>query len=494
MDMSVHDEVDVLVLGAGAAGLAAAQTAAVAGAKAVVLEPATPVEHTPNVRMSGGWVMTLREREAGDRYLRACAKGLVDPERITDWADAAATKLEPWLAGLGVDLTDDSTTRVAEHPELPGFDSVRIRRAETDLPSPIAGQRGWCRPDGPARGGEAVYRGLVHGVTRAGVKIHWETTAASLIAGPDGGVLGVRLRHGATIRAGHVLIATGGYGASPEIIRNHLAVPDTKFYGNPLNDGSGLRLAVSVGATIARMNRFVGRGIASYLHDGREIGFMVDMSGGGYVICDQQGLRYTNEHPQAALAHDFYYTMQHFDTIQGGYVRSPSYYLFDQRRMDSGPLAFPDRGPGGVGLYDWSHDNGKELAEGWIGRGATPSEAAAAVGARPSDSFDRAVEEYNAGCARGVDSFGRPADTLVPLDTPPYYAIPLHVGGPHTSGGPERDAAGRILRALDGAPVPGLLGAGELGQAIGLLYPAAGCALSEALCSGLRAGATAVGL
>ena len=491
---TTHDEVDVLVLGAGGAGLAAAQTAAVAGAHTVVLEPATPVEHTPNVRMSGGWIMTLTEQETGDRYLRACAKGLVDPGRITDWADAAATKLEPWLAGLGVDLIDEGTTRAAEHPGLPGSESVHIRRAETDLPSPITGQRGWCRPDGPARGGEALYRGLMHGLARAGVDIAWETRVASLIAGPDGEVLGVRLRDGGVIRAGDVVIATGGYGASPELIRNHLAVPDTKFYGNPLNDGSGLRLAVSVGATIARMNRFVGRGIASYVHEGHEIGFMVDMSGGGYVICDQQGLRYTNEQPQAALTHDFYYTMQHFDTVQGGYVRSPSYYLFDQQRMDSGPLAYPDRGPGGVGLYDWSPDNGKELAEGWIGRGATPSEAAAAVGATPSNSFDRAVQEYNDGCARGVDPFGRPADSLVVLDNPPYYCMPLHVGGPHTSGGPERDPAGRILRALDGEPVPGLLGAGELGQAIGLLYPAAGCALSEALCSGFRAGATAVGL
>src|SRR4051812_11592850 len=237
MDMSTHDEVDVLVLGAGGAGLTAAHTAAVAGADTLVLEAATPVEHTPNVRMSGGWVMTLTEHEAGDRYLRACAEGLVDPERITDWADAAATKLEPWLAGLGVDLVDEGTTRAAEHPGLSGSESVHIRRAETDLPSPITGQRSWCGPDGPARGGEALYRGLMHGVARAGVEIAWETRVASMIAGPDGEVLGVRLRNGRVIHAGHVVIATGGYGASPELIRNHLAVPDTKFYGNPLNDG-----------------------------------------------------------------------------------------------------------------------------------------------------------------------------------------------------------------------------------------------------------------
>jgi hypothetical protein len=176
------------------------------------------------------------------------------------------------------------------------------------------------------------------------------------------------------------------------------------------------------------------------------------------------------------------------------YTRSPSYYLFDQRRMEAGPLTFLERGACGVGLYSWSTDNSEELARGWIGRGSTPAEAVAAVGALATTTFDETVDDYNAGCVTGVDRFGRPQATLVPLDTPPYYSVPMYADGRNTTGGPERDARGRVLAALDGRQIAGLLGAGELGQAIGVLYPAAGCSLSEALCSGLRAGETAAGL
>jgi succinate dehydrogenase/fumarate reductase flavoprotein subunit len=490
---ATHCDVDVLVLGAGAAGIAAALTASAAGADTLVLEPSPSVRHTPNVRMSGGWVMTLTDQEAGGRYLRACAGGLVDDARVNDWAWRSATELESWLANLGVELVDDGAVRGPEHPGLPGSASVRIRRAATELPSPIPGQKSWWLPDAPATGGEAVYRGLVHAAAGAGVEIRWESTVTSLVTDQDGGVDGVCLRDGGNVRARQVIIATGGFGASPALVRHHLTVPNTRFYGNSRNDGSGLRLAASVGAAIVRMNRFAGRGIASYRENGDELGFMVNMSGGGYIICDKQGRRYTDEEPQAALKHDFNYAMQYFDSALRDYVRSPSYYLFDSRRMSSGPLAFADRGVCSVGLYEWSPDNSKELAQGWIGQGDTPTEAAAAVGAAELEAFDHAVEKYNAGCAQRADPFGRPATTLIPLDSPPYYCLPLHVGGPNTTGGPERDAAGRILRAMDDEPVPGLLGAGELGQAIGLLYPAPGSSISEALCSGMRAGVTAAG-
>jgi succinate dehydrogenase/fumarate reductase flavoprotein subunit len=494
--VSVHDDVDVLILGAGASGLAAALSASARGAETMVVETSPAQRHTPNVRMSGGWVMTVEyDVESGAAYLGACTGGLVDAARVDDWA-RRSTGLAGWLSALGVDLVHDGVNRAPEHPHLPGAHSIRIRRAHTDLPSPIAGQRGAWKPDQPAVGGEALYRGLMHAALGADIDIAWDTRPASLVIAPEGRVQGVRLRDSdrtVTARAG-VVVATGGFGASPELVRNHLAVPDTRFYGNPGNDGSGLRLAVSAGAETARMNRFAGRGIASFTDEGNQLGFMVDMAGGGYIMCDKQGRRYTDEFPQAALYHDFYYSMQYYDSALNDFTRSPSYYLFDQCRIDAGPLTFVERGVCGVGLYDWSGDNAKELARGWIGRGSTPSEAAAAVGASPSPNFDESVADYNAGCAVGVDSFGRPPESLVPLDQPPYYCLALHVGGPHTSGGLERDSRGRVLAALDGEPIPGLYGAGELGQAIGLLYPSAGCALSDALCSGLSVGETLAGV
>lgn len=481
--------VDVVILGAGAAGMAAALELTSRGHDVLLLEKQHPTLHTPHVRMSGGWVMTLEDHEAGRQYLSACAQGIVDESRLDVWARLASGRLEQWLAGLGVGLVDDGVVRAPEHVSLPGAGSVRIRRAVTDLPSPIPGQRGWFE-NRQALGGEAVYRGLLHAVQRAGVETVWGADVRSLVrSGLEGRVTGVvaaidRRMTTVVARRG-VLIATGGFGASPSLVRRHLDVPGTRFYGSPANDGGGLRLAVSAGAEIARMNRFVGRGIASVATEGGLLGFMVDLTGGGYVICDQAGERYADEYAQASLRHDFYYAMQHLDAERGGYVRSPSYYLFDQTRFERGPMVYPDRGVCAVGLYHWSDDNRAELARGWIGQGGTPAEAAAAVGATPSPAFDASVADYNAGCAAEQDRFDRPVATLRPLDRGPFYCLALHVGGPHTTGGPERDEHGAILGALDGRPIPGLFGAGELGQAIGVLYPAAGASLSEALCSGL---------
>lgn len=482
--------VDVLVLGAGTAGLTAALGLSSAGATVLVLEKQRPQTHTPHARMSGGWMMTLSDAIAGETYLRACAGEVVDAARLGSWARLAAGQLETWIHGLGVELVDDGAVRAPEHPDLPGADAVRIRRAETDLAVAVPGQYDrFSRAR--AVGGEALYRGLMHALRHADIPVVWGAEVRHLVRASDDGA---RVTGATYAVDGHthqvdaslgVVVATGGFGASTDLIRAHLDVPSTRFYGSPANDGGGLRLAVSAGAATARMNRFVGRGIAGFDTEVGRLGFMVDLGGGGYVICDQDGHRYADEHGQASLRHDFYYEMQHLDPASGRYPRSPSYYLFDRTRFESGPLSYPDRGVGGVGLYHWSADNAAELAQGWIGRGDTPADAAVAVGATRSSAFDESVAAYNAGCATGADAFGRPVESLRPLDHPPYYCLALHVGGPHTTGGPERDERGRILAALGGRPVPGLYGAGELGQAIGVLYPAAGASLSEAVCSGL---------
>ena len=143
-----------------------------------------------------------------------------------------------------------------------------------------------------------------------------------------------------------------------------------------------------------------------------------------------------------------------------------------------------------LGLYDWSPDNREELARGWITTGATPGEAAAAAGVVSPSAADATVAAFNEGCRLGRDEYGRPADSLVPLDQPPFYCVPLYPGGVSTMGGPRHDERGRVLDPF-GEPLPGLYSAGTVGQMIGMLYPAAGSGWSEALCAGRLAGHSA---
>jgi len=486
-------ETDVLVLGAGAAGSAAALSAREAGYDVILLEVSEATRHTPNFRMAGAWVMSCPDVPAGLEYLRACSGGLVDEDMLHSWAVESRSLFE-WLERYGIEMRLSEGIRGPEHPEFPGAETLALRRAWTSLPSPIQGQPGWFAPEQACLGGEALYRGIITAVLNSGAQLFWDSHATSLII-EEGSVTGAKASihgHEFEIHArGGTVIATGGFGGSSELVQQFIEVPSTEFYGNPFNDGSGMRLGMSAGADLVRMNRFIGRGVGAFddAESGLRLGFILDLNGGGYLIVDGNGDRYMNESRQANLAHDVLYDMTDFDPASGSYPRSPSYYLFDSARLNAGPLTYPDRGVSTVGLYSWSQDNLKEIASGWIGVGDTPSAAAAAVGAN-AGHFDEAVTSYNRACDAGTDSFGRPWESLVPLRAP-FYCVPLFVGGPHTTGGLRRNGQGQVLAALDGTPITGLYSAGELGQAIGLLYPIQGCSLSEAFCSGIIAGRNA---
>jgi hypothetical protein len=265
------------------------------------------------------------------------------------------------------------------------------------------------------------------------------------------------------------------------------------FYGNPDNTGDGLRMAQDVGADLWHMGQIVGRAIGHFRKsDGSSIVFQlsVDPTGlehfepAGYVITDRFGRRFANEKTQAALMHSFYYDLLQFDSDRGLYPRIPCFWFFDERRRQLGPLSSPFVGACAVGLYDWSPDNSKEIASGWIARGSTIEEAAARAGVEDARKAGESVRAYNEICrAGGGDPFGRPSDTLIPIDQPPFYCVELFPGGSNTTGGPRRDEHARVLSAL-GEPIGGLYAAGELGQVSGMLYAADGANLCEALCYG----------
>ena len=87
--------------------------------------------------------------------------------------------------------------------------------------------------------------------------------------------------------------------------------------------------------------------------------------------------------------------------------------------------------------------------------------------------------------------FSRPARDLDDPHRPAPYCIPVYPGGATTNGGPRRDEHARILNPFR-EPIEGLFGAGELGGAIGMLYPSPGANLGEAFAFGVIAAETAL--
>ena len=481
------DECDLVVVGFGAAGAAAAITAADLGASVVVLEALPEDRHTPSSRMSGGIVMSCDDVEAATTYLDHCAGGMTPREVTAAWAGRMAGLID-WFPQVGIDVTM-ARCGGAEHPDLPGAEAI-----STWQPGSAR------RLDASGGGGPALWAAVAAAVARRPVEVRWSTPALRLLREPDGRVVGVATDAGPVRARRGVVLACGGFEGDPWMIRNHLRTDPVRFYGNPRNRGDGVRMAQAAGADLWHMNQMVGRAIGWFPTDEASgegadpvgLGFILRMDPPGYVIVDIDGQRFADESSQAALRHDFYYELLRYDPARGIYPRNPCFWLFDERRRTAGPLTFTHIGAVAVGLHSWSEDNTAEMARGWISSGASVEEAAAGAGCGDPEAAARSVAAHNEACAAGVDPLGRPAATLVPLDRPPFHCVKLWAGGSNTSGGPRRSPRAEILDPF-GVPVPGLYGAGELGQVLGLRYPGDGGNLSDAFCFGQIAAEQAIG-
>jgi hypothetical protein len=430
--------------------------------------------------MSGGMVMTVSDVEAGTSYLDACAGGTVPKTVSGAWAQAASELLH-WLTGRGVDPHFRECGQ-AEHPDLFGASAITVHQPGSSI-----------RLDPAAGAGRALYDALSGAIAaEPNIQVEWNSPAERLLKNAAGEVCGV-LARGREWRSRYgVVLTTGGFEMNPAMKAEYLPAYPTYFYGSPANTGDGVRMAMAAGADLWHMNLLVGRAVGNFeLAPGHEQAFLLRIAPPGYLITERRGNRFANEDSQARLSHSFYYELLGFDSSSLRFPRVPSYWIFDERRRRAGPLTITHIGACAVGLYDWSDDNSREVERGWISRGGTVAEAAALAGIEDPAQTERTVSEFNSGCLERRDALGRSPDSLVAIDSPPFYCVPLWPGGSNTSGGPRRDEHARVLDPF-GLPMPGLFAAGELGQPIGRLYPADGANLSEALCFGRVAAQTAL--
>ena len=479
------EQADVVVVGYGGAGAAAALAAAERGADVLVMEKQPQARHTPSTKMGGGALMAVTDAARATRYLDRCAGGMVPMEVSRAWAGRALGVLD-WLGRIAdVHMTPSVGS---EHPEFDGAEAVRSYA--------------------PTGYGNALFTSLAAAVgRRKRIRVLWDSPGTRLVRDGDRRVIGVDIAGGGGIRRigarKGVILTTGGYEYDEEMKLNYLKGSPIHFYGNPGNTGDGVRMAQDVGAALWHMNQMIGRAIAHFvLPDGSSLNCLVMIGGpqvftkpqgdAGYVITDRRGRRFANEHMQAMSRHDFYYLLLEYDPTTNDYSRNPCYWFFDERRMKIGPPVATDLGAPAHGYYDWSPNSEREIARGWIKKANTIEEAAALAGVSDPAIAAKEVKEYNDGCAAGRDRFGRPAGSLVPLDSPPFYCMPLYPGGSNTCGGPRRDEHARILDVF-GAPIDGLYGAGELGEPVGLMYPSNGANISDCMCFGQIAAEHALG-
>ncbi|MFH1140301.1 MAG: FAD-binding protein, partial [Chloroflexota bacterium] len=490
-------EADVVVVGYGSAGSVAAITAHDAGSQVVILEKQPEQKIVTSSFLSGGVVICPSDVDGGRRYLEALYKvgeGLywTEPEIIDVWARYSVENVK-WMESMGAKT--ELFVRGGEH-NLPGSEAIDVYRV-----------RGL---------GPGLMRALYGQVKARGIPVIYDTRATTLLTNSRSEVTGVRVSRLAdrgkevNIRARRaVILASGGFEYNEQMKLQYLKVYPCYFTASPALTGDGVGMALDVGAQLWHMNccsasmimkfpdfefgmgpllggvNWRSPGTQSVKQTGYDTWYARHhaklLVSGGYIITDRSGKRFTDENFKG---HSVFYELTLFDTHRLIYPRVPSYWIFDQRRLSDGLLAKHSSGPAGpAGLYKWSKDNKAELERGWIKQAGTVKELAVRLGMEPA-TLAETVNGYNRYCKTGADAeFRRESATLVPLDSPPYYAVELWPGGPNTQGGPRHNANAQVLRA-DGTPAPRLYCAGELGSIYGMLYPTSGGNLAECIALG----------
>jgi succinate dehydrogenase/fumarate reductase flavoprotein subunit len=457
-------EADVVVVGFGAAGVAASVTAHDLGAEVVILEKAPEGQHGGNTRVAGQGYLNTSSAEKAAAYLRALCGPYKLPEPVVRvWAEEMCRNNQ-WLSDLGGDPQEHQHPPVGiEFPDLPGADCVHKFH------------------DGPTYGYSYTWQRFESLVKERPIPILYGTPATELIQHHlTKEILGVRARwrdEAICVKASRAVVLTcGGFENNQEMIRDYLpGIPYCYTSGSPYNEGDGIRMAISVGADLWHMNNYAGPSMALKLPEIRTtfsmqaLHFSKTMPGGMIVVG-----------PDAQRFADEKYKTRHGKIpVHGRWLPlatpCPMFMIFDQALFAAGPLYDKHPSHGWTQIierYEWSPDNRAELAKGWIKTADSIASLAALLGLDATTLSDT-VGRWNCWCEAGRDpEFGRTL-MLSPIADPPFYAVELSPSMLNTQGGPRRNEKGQIVRP-DGMPIPRLYSAGELGSIYSYLYQGTG--------------------
>jgi succinate dehydrogenase/fumarate reductase flavoprotein subunit len=457
-------EADVVVVGFGAAGMAAAVTAHDLGAKVVILEKAPEGQEGGNTRVAGQGYLNTSSVEHAMQYLNAlCGPYTVPQAMVRVWAEEMGQNND-WLRSLGGDPQEHQHPPVGiEFPDLPGSECVHKFH------------------DGPTYGYSYTWQLFERLVKQRPIDILYETPGRELIQhDTTREILGVRAQRAGrsiTVKASKgVVLTCGGFENNQQMIRDYLpGVPYCFTSGTPYNEGDGITMAMSVGADLWHMNNYAGPSMALKVPEVRTSFSMQALhyskeTPGGMIVVGPDARRFTDEK---------FKTRHGKIPVNGVWLPlstpCPMYLIFDHTLFSAGPLYDKHPSHGWTQIierYEWSTDNSAELAKGWIKTAGSLADLASVVGLDPV-ALEATVSQWNHDCEAGQDrAFGRTL-MLRPIVDGPFYAVELSPSMLNTQGGPRRNEQAQIVRP-DGTAIPRLYSAGELGSIYSYLYQGTG--------------------
>ncbi len=421
--MSWDLEVDVLVVGAGGAGLAAAIAAAEEGAQVAVAEKSE--RPGGNTSLSTGSVPG-----AGTRFQRAA--GIDDsPQRFFDDVMRRTNGTAP--AHLVRALTEESAPLVewlvdAVHAPLalePLLKKVGHSVPRTHVP--------------PDRNGQYLFEALEKRAQALGVEVSVGTPVAGLEV-EDGAVTGARIAAGGgredRVGAGKVILAANGFGANRDMLRRFAPdIAEAPYFGHQGNTGDGIQWGEALGAELYNMMAYQGHASVAYPH-GTLVSWSVQELGG--FLVNTAGKRFVDETLgySGCAAEVLVQPGQAAFAVFDGRIREYMLKVPEFAELDKmgGVKTAPD-------IETLARDTGIDPAE-----------------------LRRTFDAFQAARDMGNDPFGRREWRPAALAAP-FHLVRVCAGLFHTQGGLMVDALSRVLRP-GGAPIPNLYAAG--GTAVGI--------------------------
>ena len=487
-------EADVVVVGAGGAGMTAAITAAGEGKSVVILESQSMVGGN-SVRATGGMnagkTVYQDENEFGEsagveKTLKTAAEKYADNETITA---LAKTVSEQWAAYQANPTGYFDSVELMELDTMIGGKGINDPALVETLCENSADAIDWLDEHGitlhnvSSFGGASVKRIhrpvnaegktvsvgsymiplLQENCEKAGVKMMLDTTATEILTDANGAAVGVKATGASgetvTVNAKAVVLASGGFGANLDMVVKYK--PELKGFmttNAPGIQGQGIEMAQAIGAATVDMDQIqihptVEANTAALITEG--------LRGDGAVLINAEGKRFIDEVG----------TRDVVSAAEIAQTGSYSWLVVDQAMVDNSSV---------IQGY---------IKKGYTVTGATYEELGKAMGVDAA-AFAETMEKWNGYVeAKNDPDFGR-TSFANPLNTAPYYAVKVTAGVHHTMGGLKINANTEVLNEK-GEVIPGLFAAGEVTGGVHGANRLGGNAVADFTVFGRIAGAAA---
>ena len=487
-------EADVVVVGAGGAGMTAAITAAGEGKSVVILESQSMVGGN-SVRATGGMnagkTVYQDENEFGEsagveKTLKTAAEKYADNETITA---LAKTVSEQWAAYQANPTGYFDSVELMELDTMIGGKGINDPELVETLCANSADAIDWLDEHGitlhnvSSFGGASVKRIhrpvnaegktvsvgsymiplLEENCEKAGVQILLNTTANEILTDANGAAVGVKATGASgetvTVNAKAVVLASGGFGANLDMVVKYK--PELKGFmttNAPGIQGQGIEMAQAIGAATVDMDQIqihptVEANTAALITEG--------LRGDGAVLINAEGKRFIDEVG----------TRDVVSAAEIAQTGSYSWLVVDQAMVDASSV---------IQGY---------IKKGYTVTGATYEELGKAMGVDAA-AFAETMDKWNGYVeAKNDPDFGR-TSFANPLNTAPYYAVKVTAGVHHTMGGLKINANTEVLNEK-GEVIPGLFAAGEVTGGVHGANRLGGNAVADFTVFGRIAGAAA---